>query len=82
MSAPIDVFRLIGYYGTLYGLLMGVLILGYPLAQRYIAPWAAFIFPLNPNTSILKIALISTLMYWGMVGIAIWQRLKKNKPIP
>ncbi len=67
-----SVWHYIGYFGFIYLLIMGVLWLGYPTAQQYAKPFAALIFPINENNSIGKTLLVTSGMYWLMVGGYLW----------
>ena len=55
-----------GFYLTIYLLLMLTLGFGYPLAQRYAQPIASLVFPINPDTSLLRNLVVVSVMYWGI----------------
>lgn len=63
----IDGWRFLGYYGIWYLLILIFIVLSYPLAQTFAKPIASLIFPIAGNNSLLKNAIVITLMYWGAV---------------
>lgn len=58
----------LGYYGFIYILFVGLTVVGYPLAQTYAKPIAALIFPINEDGGLLRVVIVMSAMYWGMVG--------------
>jgi hypothetical protein len=67
MREEVSGWRFLAYYGVIYLVFVGVILVGYPLAQRYATPLASLIFPIAGGNSLLKNLIVDTLMYWGMV---------------
>ena len=65
----INGWKFLGFYGMIYLIFMLFMVVTYPLAQEYAKPFAALIFPIAGNNSLLKNIIVDTLMYWGMVLI-------------
>lgn len=67
-----------GYYGLIYGVLLVLIVLGYPWAQQYAKPLAALIFPINEANSLVKNIVVMSAMYWGMIGVYCWMTREKS----
>ncbi|HEY9745927.1 MAG TPA: hypothetical protein V6C99_06900 [Oculatellaceae cyanobacterium] len=67
-----------GFYLVIYLLIMLVVGVGYPFAQRYAQPIVAIIFPINPDTSLFKNMVVISAMYWGMVLLVSIAMKKKQ----
>lgn len=63
----VSAWRFLAYYGVIYLVFVGVILVGYPLAQQYATPVASLIFPIAGGNSLVKNLLVDTLMYWAMV---------------
>ena len=74
-----NVWALVGYFFVIYLIFLAVVVVGYPLAQKFALPITSLIVPTNENNSMMKNVLVTTGMYWSMVAGYWWFVLRQPK---
>jgi hypothetical protein len=77
MQPKPNLANMLGFLLLFYLLFLGAIVVLYPLAQQYAKPIASVIFPIAPNTSLLKNVIVMSGMDWGMALLyllATWKR--------
>ena len=77
MSRP-GIATQLGFYGVLYLLFVLVVVVGYGPAQEYARPLTSVLFPAYAGNSMVKTLVITTLFYWGAVGVAMLVQNQKK----
>jgi hypothetical protein len=71
MNQQRNIWSYLGFCTAFYGVMLVILVVGYPLASTYASPIVSLIFPINASNSLMKSILVMSGMYWVLVAIPL-----------